>query len=90
MEVLFDGPFPPGRARLNCTAPAEGGRWHWFGASVRRATIACANGGGRRLDQMGCSLLPGPINAVHWRLFSQALSKSPSRFWRMIVRMLST
>ena len=31
VEVRFDGPFPPGRARLNCTAPAEGGRWHWFG-----------------------------------------------------------
>ena len=24
-------PFPPGRARLNCTAPAEEGRWRWFG-----------------------------------------------------------
>ena len=31
VEVQFDGPFPPGRARLNCTAPAGGGRWHWFG-----------------------------------------------------------
>ena len=31
VEVQFDGPFPAGRARLNCTAPAEGGRWHWFG-----------------------------------------------------------
>ncbi|MDE0388296.1 MAG: polysaccharide deacetylase family protein [Rhodospirillales bacterium] len=31
VEVEFDGPFPAGRARLNCTAPAEGGRWHWFG-----------------------------------------------------------
>ena len=31
VDVQFDGPFPPGRARLNCTAPAEGGRWHWFG-----------------------------------------------------------
>ena len=31
VEVHFDGPFPSGRARLNCTAPAEGGRWHWFG-----------------------------------------------------------
>ena len=31
VEVTFDQPFPPGRARLNCTAPAEEGRWHWFG-----------------------------------------------------------
>ena len=31
VEVTFDGAFPPGRARLNCTAPAGGGRWHWFG-----------------------------------------------------------
>ena len=34
VEVHFDGPFPPGRARLNCTAPAEGGRWHWFGLQL--------------------------------------------------------
>ena len=31
VEVRFDRPFPTGRARLNCTAPAGGGRWHWFG-----------------------------------------------------------
>ena len=31
VEVRFDGPFPPGRARLNCTAPAGDGRWRWFG-----------------------------------------------------------
>ncbi len=31
VQVSFDGPFPPGRARLNCTAPAEEGRWRWFG-----------------------------------------------------------
>ena len=31
VEVQFGGPFPAGRARLNCTAPAGGGRWHWFG-----------------------------------------------------------
>ncbi|MDD9990406.1 MAG: polysaccharide deacetylase family protein [Rhodospirillales bacterium] len=31
VQVSFDGPFPPGRARLNCTAPAEAGRWRWFG-----------------------------------------------------------
>ena len=31
VDVRFDRPFPTGRARLNCTAPAENGRWHWFG-----------------------------------------------------------
>ena len=31
VEVNLDRAFPPGRARLNCTAPAGGGRWHWFG-----------------------------------------------------------
>ena len=31
VEVRFDRPFPPGRARLNCTAPAGDGRWRWFG-----------------------------------------------------------
>ena len=31
VQVNFDGPFPPGRARLNCTAPAEERRWRWFG-----------------------------------------------------------
>ena len=34
VEVIFDRPFPPGRARLNCTAPAEGGRWRWFGLQL--------------------------------------------------------
>ena len=32
--VRFDRPFPPGRARLNCTAPAGDGRWHWFGLQL--------------------------------------------------------
>ena len=31
VEVTLDRAFPTGRARLNCTAPAGGGRWHWFG-----------------------------------------------------------
>ncbi len=31
VEVTLDRAFPPGRARLNCTAPAGDGRWHWFG-----------------------------------------------------------
>ena len=30
-EVRFAGPFPPGRTRLNCTVPAQEGRWRWFG-----------------------------------------------------------
>lgn len=30
-EVRFNQPFPNGRSRLNCTVPAEGGRWRWFG-----------------------------------------------------------
>ena len=34
VEVRFDRPFPPGRARLNCTYPAEGGRWRWFGLQL--------------------------------------------------------
>ncbi len=31
VAVRLDGPYPPGRARLNCTLQAEGGRWRWFG-----------------------------------------------------------
>ena len=34
IEVRFDRPFATGRARLNCTAPAGGGRWHWFGLQL--------------------------------------------------------
>ena len=34
VEIRFDRPFPPGRARLNCTAPAERGRWRWFGLQL--------------------------------------------------------
>ena len=30
-EVRAAGPFKPGRARINCTAPGPGGRWRWFG-----------------------------------------------------------
>ena len=30
-EVRALAPFPKGRTRLNCTLPAAGGRWHWFG-----------------------------------------------------------
>jgi len=31
VEIRFREPFPPGRSRLNCTKPAGGGRWFWFG-----------------------------------------------------------
>ena len=32
IEVRFDRPFPPGRARVNCTLPGPDGRWRWFGS----------------------------------------------------------
>jgi peptidoglycan/xylan/chitin deacetylase (PgdA/CDA1 family) len=31
VELRFEQPYPPGRSRLNCTLPSEGGRWRWFG-----------------------------------------------------------
>lgn len=31
IEVRLAGPFPPGRARINCTMPASEGRWRWYG-----------------------------------------------------------
>lgn len=35
VEIRPTRPFPAGRGRINCTAPArspgDGGRWHWFG-----------------------------------------------------------
>lgn len=31
IEVRPPSAFPPGRARINCTLPAGGGRWRWFG-----------------------------------------------------------
>lgn len=31
IELRFDGPLPAGRVRINCTLPADGGRWRWFG-----------------------------------------------------------
>lgn len=30
VEARAARPFPPGRGRINCTMPGEGG-WHWFG-----------------------------------------------------------
>ena len=31
VEVRVKDAFPPGRARVNCTLPAEDERWRWFG-----------------------------------------------------------
>ena len=31
VEIRFDRVFPPGRNRINCTAPGPSGRWRWFG-----------------------------------------------------------
>jgi len=31
IEVRFSQPFPPGRARVNCTMPGPDGRWRWLG-----------------------------------------------------------
>ena len=31
IEVRLKNPFPHGRSRINCTLPAGGGRWHWYG-----------------------------------------------------------
>ena len=30
VEVRIETPFPPGRGRVNCTAPGPEGRWRWF------------------------------------------------------------
>ncbi len=30
MEIRLTQPFPKGRSRINCTAPAGDGRWRWF------------------------------------------------------------
>ncbi len=34
IEVRISDPFPPGRARVNCTLPAEDERWRWFGVQL--------------------------------------------------------
>lgn len=31
IEVRMSKPLPPGRSRINCTAPTLEGRWRWFG-----------------------------------------------------------
>ncbi|HMA13481.1 MAG TPA: polysaccharide deacetylase family protein [Kiloniellaceae bacterium] len=40
IELRFDGPLPAGRVRINCTLPAEGGRWRWFGTQFVVAKAA--------------------------------------------------
>lgn len=35
-EVRLSQPLPYGRSRINCTAPAGSGRWHWFGRQFYR------------------------------------------------------
>ncbi len=34
VEIRFEAPFPPGRGRINCTMPGDGGRWRWFGLQL--------------------------------------------------------
>ncbi len=34
IEVRPATPFPPGRARINCTLPGPGKRWRWFGTQL--------------------------------------------------------
>jgi len=36
VEIRVDEVFPKGRTRVNCTLPAGGGRWHWFGRQFYR------------------------------------------------------
>ncbi len=31
VEIRLEEKFPPGRARINCTMPASGGKWRWLG-----------------------------------------------------------
>jgi len=34
VEIRLAQPFPPGRGRVNCTAPGPDGRWRWFGLPI--------------------------------------------------------
>lgn len=34
IELRFETPFPPGRGRINCTMPAKGDHWRWFGLQL--------------------------------------------------------
>ncbi len=36
VEIRVEEAFPKGRTRINCTLPAGGGRWHWFGRQFYR------------------------------------------------------
>jgi len=33
-EIRLSEPFPPGRARINCTMPADEERWRWYGVQL--------------------------------------------------------
>jgi peptidoglycan/xylan/chitin deacetylase (PgdA/CDA1 family) len=37
IEIRVEAAFPKGRTRVNCTLPAEGGRWYWFGRQFYRS-----------------------------------------------------
>lgn len=34
VEIRLSQPFPPGRGRINCTAPGPDGRWRWLGLPI--------------------------------------------------------
>lgn len=40
IELRFAGALPAGRVRINCTYPAGGGRWRWFGTQFVVAKTA--------------------------------------------------
>ncbi|MGD1878512.1 MAG: polysaccharide deacetylase family protein [Kiloniellaceae bacterium] len=40
IELRFAAPLPAGRVRINCTLPAEDGRWRWFGTQLVVAKTA--------------------------------------------------
>ncbi len=37
IEIRVKKAFPKGRTRVNCTLPADEGRWHWFGRQFYRS-----------------------------------------------------
>ncbi|MBN9525317.1 MAG: polysaccharide deacetylase family protein [Alphaproteobacteria bacterium] len=42
VEIRLAQPFPPGRGRINCTAPGPDGRWRWLGLPILVPTPAAA------------------------------------------------
>ncbi len=46
IEVRIAEPFPPGRARVNCTLLAEDDRWRWFGVQFFIPEPSWAGAGG--------------------------------------------